>query len=109
MKNFFFRKDIELEDLGNGIKRRILSYNDNLMVVEVEFEKGAIGTMHSHPHEHCTYVLEGEFEFTVGDETHVVGPGDSLYKQPDVMHGAVCLTGGKLLDIFTPHREDFLK
>jgi quercetin dioxygenase-like cupin family protein len=31
-----------------------------------------------------------------------------LYKEPNVVHGAVCLKKGKLIDIFTPHREDFI-
>lgn len=109
VKHFFMNEELELLDLGNGIKRKILSYNDNLMVVEVEFEKGAIGTMHNHPHEQCTYILEGSFEFTIGDEKKVVNAGDSMYKEPDIMHGAVCLEKGKLLDIFTPKRADFLK
>lgn len=33
---------------------------------------------------------------------------DSLYKQPHIIHGATCLEAGMLLDVFTPHREDFL-
>lgn len=109
IKHFFMNEEIEATDLNNGIVRKILSYNDNLMVVEASFETGAIGTMHSHPHEQCTYILEGSFEFTIGDEKRVVRAGDSMYKEPDIVHGAICLEKGKLLDIFTPHRADFLK
>ena len=32
-----------------------------MMAVEVNFELGAIGPMHNHPHEQLTYVLSGEF------------------------------------------------
>jgi quercetin dioxygenase-like cupin family protein len=46
--------------------------------------------MHNHPHEQLTYVLSGEFEFTI-EETRVVSAGDTLYKQPGIMHGCVCL------------------
>ena len=109
VQNYFMNSDIELEDLNNGIKRKILAYNDNIMMVEAEFEKGAIGTMHSHPHEQCTYVLEGAFEFNIGGVKKVVRTGDTMYKEPHVVHGAVCIEKGKLLDVFTPHREDFLK
>ena len=65
VRNVFLNKDIELEDLGNGVSRKILAYNDNIMAVEVFFEEGAIGSIHSHPHEQITYILEGEFEFTI--------------------------------------------
>lgn len=112
IKNFFKHEDIKNEELGGGISRKIGAYNDNVMLVEVAFEEGAIGAMHSHPHEQVTYVLEGEFEFTVKnelDETKIVRAGESLYKQPNIEHGAVCLKKGKLLDVFTPMREDFLK
>ncbi|TCP94675.1 cupin domain [Cricetibacter osteomyelitidis] len=106
---FVYGKNIPLEDLGNGVKRRILAYSDNIMSVEVHFEKGAIGALHSHPHEQLTYVLSGRFEFTIGDETKVVNAGDVLYKCPNIIHGCVCLEPGVLLDTFTPMREDFIR
>ncbi|WP_432454625.1 MULTISPECIES: cupin domain-containing protein [unclassified Agarivorans] len=105
---FVFNQDITLEDLGNGVSRKVLAYSDNIMTVEVHFEKGAVGPMHNHPHEQLTYVLSGAFEFTIGDETKVVKAGDTLYKEPDVMHGCVCLEAGVLLDNFTPMRKDFV-
>lgn len=106
---FIFHKDTQLDDLGNGVTRRILAHDGKMMAVEVMFEQGAIGPMHNHPHEQLTYVLSGEFEFTIGDEKHIVTAGDTLYKRPHIMHGCVCLKPGTLLDTFTPVREDFLK
>ena len=78
------------------------------MIVEVYFEKGAVGELHSHSHEQITYVLEGEFEFNIDGKKHIVKAGDSMFKESNVLHGAVCLKKGKLLDIFSPHRADFL-
>ncbi|MGB4351973.1 MAG: cupin domain-containing protein [Tissierellaceae bacterium] len=109
VKNVFYNKDIGIEDLGKGVSRKILAYDKNLMTVEVFFEEGAVGEMHSHPHEQITYVLEGKFEFTIGGEKYLVEAGDTLYKQSNIEHGAICLEKGRLLDIFTPAREDFLK
>lgn len=105
---FVFNEEIPLEDLGNGIKRKILAHGGKMMGVEVHFEKDAIGAMHNHAHEQLTYVLSGVFEFTIGDETHLVKAGDTLYKEPNVMHGCVCKEAGILLDTFTPQRLDFL-
>ncbi|SHF18233.1 Cupin domain-containing protein [Ruegeria intermedia] len=53
-------------------------------------------------------MVSGKFEFTVGDETYTVAAGDSLYKQPNIVHGAACLESGTLIDMFTPCRRDFL-
>ena len=108
LKHFFYNNDAPLEDLGNGLKRKVLAYHENLMMVEVYFEKGAVGEIHSHPHEQITYVLEGEFEFIIDGEKQIVKAGDSMFKESDVPHGAICLKEGKLLDVFTPYRENFV-
>ncbi|WP_264876482.1 cupin domain-containing protein [Vibrio agarivorans] len=105
---FVYNKNITLEDLGEGISRKVLAHNDNMMAVEVHFESGAIGAMHSHPHEQLTYVLSGKFEFTIGDERKVVEAGDTMYKEPNIEHGCVCLEAGTLIDNFTPMRKDFV-
>lgn len=106
---FVFNDDVKLTDLGGGVSRKILSYNDELMSVEVHFEKGAIGSMHTHPHVQISYVLKGSFEATIGDEKKIISVGDTYITEPDVPHGVVCLEEGTLLDIFTPKRADFLK
>lgn len=106
---FVYNNDVQLEDLGDGVSRKIMAYSDKIMSVEVYFEKGAVGPLHNHPHEQLTYVLSGVFEFTIGDQIKVVKAGDALYKEPNVMHGCVCLEKGVLLDNFTPMRKDFLK
>ena len=79
------------------------------MSVEVVFEKGAVGAMHTHPHVQISYVLEGKFEATIGDEVQIIGKGDTYITAPDVPHGVKCLEAGALLDVFTPMRADFLK
>ncbi|WP_281827223.1 cupin domain-containing protein [Jannaschia rubra] len=107
-KNYFPADENTVLDVGGGLKRKVAAHNDNLMAVEVHFETGTVAARHSHPHEQITYVISGRFEFVVGDETYIVSAGDSLYKQPHIEHGATCLEAGTLLDIFTPHREDFL-
>ena len=99
----------ELKELGGGLARRVLSHGEDMMAVEVCFEKGAVGSMHSHPHVQISYVLEGSFEATIGEEKRVISVGDTYYTLPDVPHGVVCLEKGRLLDVFTPERKDFLK
>lgn len=101
--------EIANEDLRNGVVRRILAYSDDVMTVENRFEKGAIGSLHSHPHTQITYVVDGVFRFHIGDEEHIVKKGDSLLKEDGIEHGCECLEAGVLLDIFTPMRQDFVK
>jgi len=108
IRHYVMNDEVKLKDLGEGISRKVLAYHNNLMVVEVYFEKGAVGALHSHPHEQITYILEGAFEFNINGEKKVVRAGDTTFKEPNIEHGAVCLEKGKLLDIFTPMREDFV-
>src|SRR5437660_2091093 len=91
-------EECPFEDLGGGMRRRILAHGGGMMQVEVQFDEGAVGALHSHPHEQLTYVLSGEFEFTIGGETCVVRAGDTLYKRPGIEHGCVCRRAGALLD-----------
>lgn len=105
---FVYKNETTLEDLGNGVTRRILAHAGGMMAVEVNFTEGAVGPLHSHPHEQLTYVLSGRFNFTIDGATKEVAAGDTLYKKPNVVHGCVCLEAGTLLDTFTPQREDFL-
>ena len=103
-----FYENIEKEQAGEGVVRRVLSYTDEVMVVQNHFQKGAVGALHHHPHTQITYVVSGQFEFEIGGEKKVVNPGDSMLKRDGVEHGCVCLEEGILLDIFAPRREDFV-
>ena len=96
-------------DLGGGVTRRILSYNPEMMTVEVSFETGGEGAPHSHPHTQCSYVLSGRFLYSVEGDGTELAPGDSIVVPSGLTHSTVCLEKGVLLDIFTPMREDFVR
>ncbi|MEB3374700.1 cupin domain-containing protein [Bacteroides sp. CR5/BHMF/2] len=106
---FIYEKDKAWEPAGEGVTRQIMGYDGQLMLVKVKFEKGAIGTPHTHYHTQTTYVATGKFEFTVGDEKKIVEAGDGIYIEPDILHGCICLEPRVLIDCFAPMRADFLK
>ena len=98
-----------LETLEVGkVSRKIRAKGGSMMMVEVFFTAGAIGAEHRHPHEQLTYCLSGEFIFNIDGEKSTVRAGDSLYVPASALHGTTCVADGRLLDIFTPQREDFL-
>lgn len=108
IKHYFIGSEIEAKPCDPGVTRKILAHSDNLMICELHFQKGAIGKLHEHFHEQCTYIISGKFEFNIGGEKKIISAGDSTYKEPHVIHGAECLEEGVLIDIFTPERKDFL-
>lgn len=106
---FLIGDEIEWEVVGEGIKRKIMGYDDRVMMVNVLFEKGAIGTLHEHYHSQVTNVAKGAFEVTINNVTKVMKEGDCFYIPPHIVHGVVCLEDGLLIDVFSPMREDFMK
>ena len=99
---------ILLKDLGGGVSRKVLAYTPEIMMVEVRFEKGGVGAMHTHPHVQSTYVKSGAFRFTIDGEDVVVREGDTIAFPSNIPHGTVCLEAGILVDVFTPMRADFV-
>lgn len=104
-----YRNDVSVTPCEPGVSRRVLAYNEQVMMCEITFEKGAKGNPHTHPHTQVTYIVKGSFAFTVGDETKVVNAGDSVLMPSGVLHGCECLEAGVLCDVFTPMRQDFIK
>lgn len=92
-----------------GIKRQVLADSAALMVVSFRFEQGAEGALHSHSHTQSTFVESGRFRFHLDGEEFEVGPGDSFIIPSDARHGCICLQAGRLIDCFTPRRDDFLQ
>lgn len=109
MDLFIEDKDIQWETPDPGIRRKVMAYNEQLMLVKVEFQKGAIGALHEHYHSQISHVESGVFEITIDGEKRVLKAGDAYYIPPHVVHGALCLEPGVLIDVFSPHREDFIK
>ena len=107
-KHFMRYTDAEPEIMNNGITKRILSYDDSLMVEELVFEEGAQSKMHTHTPVQIPYVKSGVFEFTAGGETFVLHEGDTAYMGPDEPHCVKCLEEGTLVVAFSPVREDYL-
>ena len=108
-EHFLFANETEIEDIGGGLKRQMLGYNQELMAVKIWFSEGAIGYNHKHRHSQVTYVVEGEFHFNIDGVTKVLKAGDSCLIPPFADHGATCHTGGILIDTFSPLREDFIE
>jgi len=98
----------EATELAPGNTRRVLIHTPELMQVEFSFDKGAIGALHSHPHVQVSYVAEGSFEVTIDGVTETVGTGGSFIVPSGLVHGVLALKKGRLIDVFTPLRADFL-
>ncbi len=95
-------------ELFPGIDTQIFA-GRQVMVMHVVLEQGAIATAHEHPHEQISVVLQGEMEFTIGDEQKTLKTGDAVVIPGDVTHSAKAIVRCELIEAFNPVREDLVK
>jgi quercetin dioxygenase-like cupin family protein len=104
-------KKPDWEELGGGVKRRIVADGEKLMQVEVHFQPGAEGYVHSHPHEQTTLVVYGGGTYQIEDRKYEMRAGDVILVPGGLPHGFLAKQGEETLlyDTFSPPREDFRK
>lgn len=107
--HFFKDSDSDWEVVEAGISRKIVGHDANIMMVKVAFERGAIGSLHSHFHTQTSYVAKGIFEVNINGSKQILEAGDCFFAPSNAEHGVTCLEPGELIDVFSPAREDFLK
>ena len=99
------------EPFRAGAERRI-GHTDHLMIVVIDLHDGPKDQpdpLHAHPHEQVSYVAEGEILFVTDDQQTRLGPGDLFLVPSGKPHSIQQLTEHvRLVDCFTPIREDFL-
>jgi len=78
-----------------------------MMLVRHKMVKGWAGARHSHPHEQLVYVVTGHLIFEHPAGSFEAKTGDSFLVPGGVEHQARALEDSEVLDVFTPHREDY--
>src|SRR5436309_3120980 len=84
--------------------RRILVATEQISVIEIGFDDSLVVDPHTHDdHTDSFLVLEGEVEFTAGDDTAVLGPGGFISSPPGARHGFRSAGGfARVLNIHSP-------
>ncbi|MEO6012105.1 MAG: cupin domain-containing protein [Devosia sp.] len=91
-----------------GSTRRVILSLPELMLVEFVFVKGGVGPLHHHPHVQSSYIAEGVFDVTIDGVTQRIAAGSAYIVPSGLVHGVVAIEAGRLIDSFTPRRDDFL-
>lgn len=92
---------------GNRVLRVLNS--DRATLLRVEHHGPAMHERHAHDEsEQISVLLEGQMEFTVGEETRIVRPGDVVIVPPGIPHATRVAAGVEAvaLEYFTPPRQD---
>ena len=77
----------ELHPRGDGY-RLIRVATEQISIIEIDFDESLVVDPHTHDdHVDSFLVLEGEVEFTAGDDTVVLGAGSLISAPPGTRHG----------------------
>ena len=98
--------EIPSKEFFPGFKGKLI-HTDSMTLAYWDIEEGCDLPEHSHVHEQVVNLLEGKFELTVDGTTHVLEAGAVFPLASNVVHSGRALTFCKILDVFTPVREDY--
>src|SRR5438045_9395734 len=91
-----------------GITRRTVAHGKNMYQMMATLAAGSTMPAHSHPQEQIVHILEGQMKLIVDGTPHDLLPGDSFYLASNVPHGVETLLPTRVLDTFSPPRNDSL-
>jgi len=73
----------------------------------VEIKKGSRLPEHRHMQEQITHIVEGELEMIIGAEKYLFTAGTVHVIPSNMPHSAYALTDCKVIDAFSPARDDY--
>ncbi|MFZ7127115.1 MAG: cupin domain-containing protein [Desulfobacterales bacterium] len=95
-------------DILPGIRMKTLVWGECTLMTEFRLEPGASLPSHDHPHEQTGYLVSGCLRLFIGDESRVIGPGDSWVIPGRTSHRAEAIDSSVAVEVFSPVREDYL-
>jgi quercetin dioxygenase-like cupin family protein len=107
---FFRWADVPEEQVKADLTRRLIS-GERVMIASIELERGCVVPKHAHVHEQISYVLDGHLRLIVGEdggESYDVRAGEVVLLPSNVPHAAEAMADTRVLDVFSPPREDWL-
>ena len=99
-------KNIISKEIFPGLKGKII-HGDKISWAFWDVEKGTIVPEHKHFNEQIMNVVKGKFEFTLDGKTLIYGPGSVVVIPPNIFHSGKALTKCKIMDVFSPVREEY--
>src|SRR5437899_12487199 len=95
-------------EIRPGITRRTVAHGKTMYQMLATLAPGSRMPEHSHEQEQIVHILEGRMRLIVDGVPHELSTGDSFYLATNVPHGVETLLPSRLLDTFSPPRDDYL-
>lgn len=98
---------LESKSLIPGFEVKFV-HSDKITIAFWVIKAGSFLPKHSHFHEQVSQVTAGKFQLTVENEVYELSKGSVAVIPPNVDHSGVAITDCKIMDIFSPVREDYM-
>jgi quercetin dioxygenase-like cupin family protein len=103
---FHLFSDIETKEIAPGFFSKLIHTETNTINF-IEVKAGCSVPHHQHMNQQCAFAIEGQFELTVNSIPQILEPGLFAIIPPYAWHSGIAITDCKLVDIFSPPREDY--
>ncbi|TXT66754.1 MAG: Cupin domain protein [Promethearchaeota archaeon] len=101
------KDDIEPIQALEGIYRKTLIYNENVMLCLFYLDKNASIPIHNHEAHQIGYILKGKIKFLLEDGSFLAEMGDSYVFNSMEKHGAEIIEDSEVIEVFSPSRNDY--
>jgi len=91
-----------------GIKRRTQTNGETMYQMVAELDAGVKMPEHKHPQEQIIHILSGSMVVTAAGKSHDLATGDSFYLASNVPHSVETKEATRVLDTFSPPRDEYL-
>ena len=108
MKGPVNKKDITGVKALEGIYRKTLTYNNDVMLCHFILEKDAVIPLHNHEAHQIGYVVSGKIKFITEEHGDFIAEsGDSYVFDSKEKHGAEIIETAEVIEVFSPMREEY--
>ena len=95
-------------EIAPGIWRRTITSGTSMYQMKARLDAGSRMPEHKHPQEQIVHILEGRMRLIVSGVPHELKGGESFYLASNVPHGVEVMLPTRVLDTFSPPRDDYL-
>lgn len=96
----------ESKEVAPGVRIHTF-WGKQMLLSVVDMDADASVPTHGHPHEQCGTVITGQMYLTIAGETRLLNPGDTYIIPGGVEHSARTNGPCRIIDVFSPVREEY--
>ena len=91
-----------------GVDFEVLAIGKDSMVTQMLYKESDFVPFHKHPNEQNGYVITGRYKLFFDNKEYILTKGDSYSIPANMEHSMEIIDAGKVIDVFTPIRQDYL-